>query len=236
MKLVKTSVLTLSLLAGSVAAWAQTAEEIVSKHLTAIGGEEAWKKIETIKMDGSMSVQGMEMPINISIKNKKAWRMDMTIMGMANYQIVTDKEGWMYFPVQQQEKPEPLPAEMVSALQGQLDIAGDLVGYKEKGSKIEFVGKDKIDEKDVYKVKLTDKAGKEKTMFFDASNYYLIREVQIAETEAGDQEMANNFSNFQKLPEGIVVPMTMESPQGPVTFKSIVVNQPLDDNLFKPSN
>ena len=38
--------------------------------------------------------------------------------------------------------------------------------YKAKGSKIELVGKDDMEGTEVYKLKLTTKDGKEKTMFF----------------------------------------------------------------------
>lgn len=236
MKLLKTSVVALSLIASSVASFAQTAEEIVSKHIAAIGGEEKLKTIKTIKMDGSLSMQGMEIPVVITALNNKAWRLDMNIMGTANYQILTDKEGWMYFPIQQQQKPEPMTADAVKAMHDQLDLQGELVDYKAKGNKIELLGKDDMEGTEVYKIKVTNKEGKETTMYFDAANYYLLREVEKIQADGKEEEMATNYSNFQKLPEGFVFPMTIESPQGPIIFKTVEVNGKVDENIFKPSN
>lgn len=236
MRFLKTSVIALSMLTASVAAFAQSADEIVKKHLEAIGGEANWKKLNSIKMVGSMSLQGMEMPITMTTVHDKAMRMDMTIMGTNNYQILTKTEGWAFFPIQQQQKPEPMTPEQVKESQDQLDIQDELVDYKAKGNKIEFLGKDDMEGTEVLKMKLTDKDGKEKTLFFDASNYYLIKQSQKVQADGKEEEVATVFSNFQKLPEGIVFPMTIESPQGPITFTSIEVNPKIDDSIFKPAN
>lgn len=236
MKFLKTSVLALSMIAGSVATFAQSAEEIVAKHIEAIGGADKWKSVNSIKASGNISAQGMEIPVTLTIVNKKAFRMDLTIMGMANYQILTDKEGWMYFPVQQQQKPEPMTADMVKQGQDQLDIQGEFVDYKAKGKKIEFIGKDDMEGTEVLKVKLTDKNGKEKTVFFDPASYYILREIEKVQADGKEEESVVSYSNYKKLPEGIVYPMTVEAPQGPVTFTTVEVNPKIDESIFKPSN
>lgn len=236
MKILKTSVFVLSILAGSFSAFAQNAEEIVSKHLKAIGGEDKWKTLKTVKMAGAMSMQGMELPISVTQVHDKAMRMDLTIAGTSNYQIITKTEGWSYFPIQQQPKPEPMTADQLKMTQDQLDIQGELVDYKAKGSKIELVGKDDMEGTEVYKLKLTTKDGKEKTMFFDASNYYLIKESEKVEADGQEIETAVTYSNFQKLPEGLVFPMTVETGNGPMTIKTVEINPKVDESIFKPSN
>jgi len=236
MKLLKTSVAVASLLMASVSSFAQTAEEIVSKHLKAIGGADGWKKVETIKMNGAMTAQGMEIPLNITIQNNKAWRLDLEIMGTSNYQILTNSEGWAYFPIQQMQKPEPMTPDMVKAMKNELDIAGDFVDYKAKGNKFEFLGKDEVEGTEALKLKLTSKDGKEKTYFLDATNYYIIREVEKIVADGQEVEMATNYSNYQKLEGGLIFPMTIESPQGPITFKSVELNPKVDESIFKPAN
>ncbi len=46
------------LLATAFIAKAQTADEIIAKHIEAIGGADAWKKVNSVKMEGTMLVQG----------------------------------------------------------------------------------------------------------------------------------------------------------------------------------
>ncbi len=237
MKFLKTSVLALTMTAvSSIMAYAQTADEIVQKHIAAIGGIDAWKKINSIKMNGSITAQGMEIPVSVTTLNGKGMRMDMTIMGTSNYMILTPGEGWTYFPIQQQQKPEPLTADQVKQSQDQLDVQGELVDYQAKGNKIDFIGKDDLEGTEVYKLRLTDKNGQEKTLFFDAENFYLLRETEKMKADGKEVEATVNYSNFQKLPEGITVPMTVDSEMGPVAMKTIEVNPTVDESIFKPSN
>ena len=69
----------------------------------------------------------------------------------------------------------------------------------------------------------------------DASNYYLIREVDKFVADGKEMEVAIDFSNFQKQPNGIVFAMTMGVPQGEVNFTKVEVNVKVDDAIFKPS-
>ena len=68
------------------------------------------------------------------------------------------------------------------------------------------------------------------------ANYYLLREVDKVQADGKEQEIATNFSNFQKLPEGIVFPMTVETPMGPMNIKTVEINPTVDESIFKPSN
>jgi outer membrane lipoprotein-sorting protein len=129
-----------------------------------------------------------------------------------------------------------MTADQVKQSQDQLDVQGELIDYTAKGTKIAFVGKDDMEGTEVFKLRLTDKEGKEKTLFFDAENYYLLREVEKMKADGKEIEATVNFSNYQKLPEGIVVPMTVDSEMGPVSMKSIEVNPTVDESIFKPSN
>jgi hypothetical protein len=220
----------------SVCSFAQTAEELIQKHIAAIGGAENWKKITALKMNGAITAQGMEIPVTHTVVNGKGMRMDLTIMGMANYFILTDKEGWAYFPVQGQTKAEPLTADRVKESQDQLDVQGDFIDYQAKGNKIEYIGKDDVEGTETFKLKLTNKNGKEKLLFLDASNYYLIREIQKMKADGKEMDATMNYSNYQKLPEGIVIAMSVESQEGPITFKTVEVNPKVDETFFKPSN
>ena len=50
---------TVVLLLSSIATvHAQTADEIINKHIEAIGGKEAWKKVNSLKLTGSIVAQG----------------------------------------------------------------------------------------------------------------------------------------------------------------------------------
>ena len=104
-------------------------------------------------------------------------------------------------------------------------------------SKAEYIGKDTINNVACLKLKITDKDGNEQTDYFDANTYYIIRTETKVKVKDDEQEVTANFSDFQKQPEGVVIAMTVSSPmgQGDINFKSIEINKPVDDNMFKPS-
>src|SRR5205085_9270305 len=86
--------------------------------------------------------------------------------------IVTDKEGWFSNP-RNGGAFEPLPSDRLKAAQSELDIRGALVDYAAKGSTVELLGKEKVGDKDAYKLKLTPKTGNEVIYYIDANTYYL---------------------------------------------------------------
>ncbi len=237
MNILKKSVLACALLATTgIASFAQTAEEIVQKHLTAIGGEDAWKKVNSIKYTGAISTQGMEIPVVMTVVNNKAMRVDYKVLGTDNYNIVTTKEGWNYSPAGQMQKAEPMTPEQVKMQQDQLDIQGDLVDYKKKGATIESLGKDDMEGTEAYKLKYTTKDGREKMMYFDANSYYLLKQTEKMTVDGKEEESETMFSDYQKQPSGIVVAMAIDSQMGPLKFSSVDVNPKTDDAMFKPSN
>ncbi len=81
---------------------------------------------------------------------------------------------------------------------------------------------------------MTHPDGKEETMYIDATNYYHIRSIEKTNVNGKEMEMTINYSNYQKLPEGIVFPMTMDQGMGPMTVKSVEINKPVDESIFKP--
>jgi len=237
MKAIKLSILAaMTLTAGITTVKAQTADEIIQKHIAAIGGLDNWNKIKTMKKVGSMSMQGMEIGMTLTVANDKGVRTDISAMGMSGYVIVTPKEGWMYLPFQGQDKVTPIPAEQLKSAQNQMNVKSDQLLDKSNVKKADFIGKDTVNNISCLKVKITDNDGNEKTAFFDATTYYIVHEERKMKVQDEEQEVAINYSNFQKQPEGIVIPMTVTSPmgQGDITFKSIEINKTVDDKTFKP--
>ena len=238
MKAIKLAILPAVMLAAGISpVKAQTADEIIQKHIAAIGGTEAWNKISTIKRVGSMNIQGMDIGFTQTIANNKGMRTDISAMGTNGYIIMTPKEGWMYMPMQGMDKVTPVPPEMMKGAAEKLNAKAGMLADKSEIAKSEFVGKDTIDKMACLKVKITDKEGNVMTDFFDASTYYLVRTEMTVKKDDNEQEVALSYSDFKKQPEGIVLPMSMTSPLGvgDINFKSVEINKPVGDEVFKPT-
>jgi len=219
---------------------AQTADEVITKHIEAIGGLENWKKVTSLVQTGTMAVQGMNIDVVNTIVHNKGSRQDINIMGMNNYVIITPTAGWSYMPVQQKTEVEPMTEEQVKQGQDALDIQGSLVDYKAKGHAVELLGKEDVDGTECFKLKVTKKDGGVETNFIDPKTYYIVKSTQVKKADGQEAEVSYSFSNFTKLPEGIVVPMGMTVPLGPgfnadFTIAKVEVNKAIDESIFKPA-
>lgn len=236
MKFLKPLSLFVAVVIGSTAVKAQTADEILAKHIEAIGGAANWKKVSSIVRTGSMSLQGITIDVTQTTLHLKGSRQDLSIMGMNNYVVVTPTEGWIFMPVQQQTEAQKMPDEQLKQAQEQLDVQGAFIDYKSKGHSFELLGSETVEGVDCYKIKMTSKSGVVGTHFIDKKTYNLVQSVRTAE----GNELVTTFSDFKKLPEGIVVAMSSVVPLGngmtaEYTVSKIEVNKTIDEALFKPT-
>lgn len=125
---------------------AQTAEEIIAKHIKATGGDN-WSQVDAIKMEANISsdaAAGMVIKWTMTAIRDKAARMDVSVMGMVQTSAVQGSEGWSTNPFIGQVDAEPLEDDQAKSMMDMTDIDGTLIGYKEKGYTVEFVGKEEI--------------------------------------------------------------------------------------------
>jgi len=129
----------------TASAFAQTADEIVTKHIEAIGGAEKWKALKSIEMKNKFSVQGMDIESKTVIVAGKSLRTDISVMGQEIITVVDGETGWSIRPTMMQGTgaPEDMPLAMVRESRKQLNLGGSLIGYKENGSTLELVGTEK---------------------------------------------------------------------------------------------
>ena len=137
--------------------FSQTADEIVKKHIEAIGGKDNWAKVKSMKMEMKMKANGADILVTIFQIDKKAMRQNIALMGMEGYSILTNTEGWSYMPFQGQTKPEPMTADDVKKSQDGLNLQSDFLTYKELNKKLEYIGKDDVDGTECFKPRLRNR-------------------------------------------------------------------------------
>ena len=157
-------------------------------------------------------------------------------MGMTGYQIVTPTAGWNFMPFQGQAAPEAMTADELKQSADDLDVQGKLVDYKSKGNTVEYLGKDDVEGTECFKLKITSKAGNIETVFIDPKSYYIVRSVVKRTANGQESDVQTDLSNFQKLPEGIVVPFSIKLSDGELVISKAEVNKQVDESTFKPSN
>jgi hypothetical protein len=218
-------------------AYGQTIDEIVAKHIEALGGAEKLKTVNTVVSERTLSAQGMEIPTKSVIVVGKSMRSESTVMGNSMVQVVHGEKGWKIMPsmLGGSGEPEDMSAEEIKPLFGQLDPFGALYNYQEKGNKLELLGKEKVDKKDMFHFKITTKEGLTMDEYLDASTYLVYK----VSSNIGGQEGELVFSGYEEV-EGIKMPNTIDisGPMGAFTMitNKTVINGPVDEQIFaKPA-
>lgn len=232
MKSVKLFFLAVALSAG-INATAQTADEIVDKNITAMGGKEKLASLNSVRFTGSMSTQGMDIPLTITRVHQVGMRVEFEVMGTSNYQIANTKEGWTFMPIQGMSSPIQMEEEQYKSFESQLDLQGALYNYKEKGTTIEYIGKEKVDGAEAYNLKVTLKSGKVSNYFIDTKTNFLIKTSSKVNANGEEMEVTNSLSNYKANADGYMFPYTSVSMQGPITFEKIETNIKVDESIFK---
>ena len=226
------------------AAAAQTAEEIVKKVLDARGGVEKIKAVQSERVTGRVSFpRGMEGTFAVELKRPLKMHVEISVGGQKFIRVYDGKSsGWMINPFAESKDVQPLPPEELKNISDESDFDGPLVDYKAKGNQIELVGKEKLDDKPVYRLKLTNKYGDIRFYFFDASSFLLLKWEGIQKT--GEQELPweSFFSDFHEV-QGLKYPFRIDqgSPgteiKQTLTTEKIEIDPPLDDSRFaKPQS
>jgi hypothetical protein len=213
--------------------FAQTADEIVDKFITAQGGKEKMLALKTVKMTGSLSVQGADVTLTINRKHMVGARTDISVMGTENFQLTTPEKSWSYMPVQGQAAPEELPEEAHKASVGQLDLQGVLVNYKDKGHTVEYKGKETVNGTECYKLAINTKIGKALTYFIDVKTDRLLKSVSKTMRNGEETEIESVFSDYRQTKDGYWFAFAMTAPQGDISYSSIETNVAIDDSIFK---
>lgn len=239
MKLTKIIASAFIVMTAATASFAQTADEIVAKHIEATGGAEKWKAVKGMEMKNKFSVQGMDIESKTVIVTGKSLRMDVAVMGQEIITAVDGETGWMQQPAMMggTGEPEDMPGALIKETLKQTNLGGSLLNYKEKGAAVELVGKEKLDGADVFHLKMTEKNGDITNMFLSTNTYFTLKSAGKRSIQGKETEAEVIYSNFKQV-EGLTFPFTTEVPSpmgGTMTLEtdSIKLNPTVDESIFK---
>jgi outer membrane lipoprotein-sorting protein len=216
---------------------AQSADEIVGKHVAAMGGADKIKAAKTIKMTGKAEMQSMEAPFTMTMKQPNMMRMEITIQGLVLVQAYDGKSGWAIVPFTGKKDPEAVTADETKEMQDQSDL-WPLLDYQSKGNKVELLGKDKIEGTDAYKLKLTRSNGDIETVYLDGDSFLEIKSEETRMIRGSEQQTETSLADYREV-GGIMFPFAIESStkgspeKQKITLDKVDLNVPAEDAMFK---
>jgi hypothetical protein len=225
--------------AAALPATAQTTDEVLGKYYAAIGGEDAWIALSTMRASGSIDVMGMmNGPFSIVQQRPSKARIEISLQGMDIVQAYDGETAWQIMPMMTgSNDPVVADAETAQQIMEQADLDGPLIGWEEDGTLIEFEGMEAMDGAEMTKLKVTTKDGVVTYLYLDDS-YLPVKIVAVRTMQGVETHLTTSLGDYQEI-GGLMFPFVIEidTPMGvqQLTFDSIEVNVPVDESIFSMS-
>ena len=212
---------------------AQTADEIIGKYITAIGGKDKWSQVKSMKVNGYIEVQGIKINFTKQAVHETGVRVDAEFQGQKIIDITTPTMGWSQNPFGGKSTLQPISGEELQQKLDELDIQDEFVDYATKGSSVEFIGKDEEDGNEFYKIKMVTKNKNESVYFFDVNTFLIYKEEKTVKQQGQEMKMVTKLLDYKTIPFGIKIPHKSEQMGQVLVTDKFEINPVIDVNIFK---
>lgn len=223
----------------------QTVDQVIEKHLAAMGGREALGKLTSRKATGTITIElpngaiggPVEMYSKAPNKVRAYMSLDLSAMGLNDKMTLDQKfdgtSGWV-----------------LDSLQGDRQITGNqldnmkngefpnpLLNHKTNGMKVELLPNETVAGKAAVVLRITPKVGSVTKLYLDAETMLVVRAIASVNVpeQGGDIETVSETSDYRTV-DGVKVPFKTvnTTPMQTVTMVIATVqhNMALDDAMF----
>jgi hypothetical protein len=225
-------------------AWAQTADEVIEKSVTALGGRASFAKLKSRRTAGTITLQTpagdiagtVEVLNALPNKTRTLINADLTSVGAGSLTVDQRFDGTKGY--------------VLDNLQGNRDITGEqldnmrntgfphlFLKYKDLGIAAKLIGKEKVGDRDTYLIAFEPTTGSTIRQFIDAETYLPIRAViKVAVPQLGqDVEQTSDVSDYRDV-DGVKIPFKLSVSSNVQNYTIVITkvehNTPIDDALF----
>jgi len=238
---VRRLVLALSLVASGVTLAGQavsqqpqlSVDEIVAKHLDAIGGLERLKDIQTMKKVAKVTMQGRETTTTMYFKRPNMSRQETTVDGKQVINAFDGTTPWIINPHTGFNRPVAVSGAQAASIREDSSFDSPLVDYKSRGTIIDYVGKEPLGEGEAHHLRVTSASRQVRHLYLDATTYL---ELKLA-ADVGGAKLEQLSSDYRDV-EGVKVAhhlktMVNGAVQAEMQLESVEFNLPLETALFR---
>lgn len=209
MKTIKYYILLSVVLLNSTAImYAQTADEIITKHIKAHGDSDKWETIKSMKIDGRFTAFSVEKDF-FAIKMDTAYYAELQLGQHEVIESFDGTSGWTIDPWQEFIFPRELNKNEIYVFNQKSDFFTPFYKYKEKGYKVEYIGEENVDGIDVYVIKLTRPNATPETWYLSTDTYLEYKCESNWVDFAYPAPSETYFDDFRTV-DGIVIPFFVE--------------------------
>ena len=218
-----------------------TAAQIIDKNVSAKGGLQAWRAVQTLSFSGKLEAGGKskaQLPLVLEKKRPRKTRVELAFANDTAVQVYDGAKGWKLRPYLGRRTVEPYSPEELKSASFESDLDGPLVDYASKGNKVELDGVEKVENHDAYKLKVTMKGGQVQHVWIDAGTFLEVKVEGTPRRMDGKLRPVSIYLRDYKNVNGLMVPYVIETAVDGnrdthrILIENVAVNQKLEDSLF----
>jgi len=253
-----------------------SAAQIVDKNVAARGGLQAWRAVQTLSLQGKMGAGGnqratlpvsmsnsaeaantiprrpaeeAQLPFLMEMKRPRKVRLELQFHGQTAVQVYDGANGWKLRPFLNRHEFEPFSEEELKIASHQEELDGPLVDYAAKGTHVELVGTEKVEGRDTYKIKVSEKTGHTFHVWVDAKTFLEAKiEGQPRRLDGTEHPVEVYYRDYRTV-DGLQFPFVLETrvlpvgknalgirdtpvPPERIVIEKVVVNPKVEEKLF----
>jgi outer membrane lipoprotein-sorting protein len=212
---------------------AQTLDEIIKKY-SAANRFDKLSDFSTVKIKAKISMQGMELPVDIWMKNPDKIKTVTNLGGQEIISAFDGKKGYMVNPATGSDKPVEMSAEEIIQAKNNNIFINILDNYNKQG-KLALLGDEDVNGYPAFKIKVDVDGVNSAIMYIDKKSF-LISKSTTTVKQNGMTMTVNSYPSDYKEVNGLILPMkTVSSAEGMsivTTYENIEVNTPIEDSVF----
>jgi len=228
----------------AASAAAQSADEVVERHLAAIGGREALAKLTSRKVTGAVTLSRPAGDLSGTVeiyskppnRTRSVIRLNISALGgpdeMTSEQIFDGRAGYAMNSIQGNSE---ILGRQLDAMRNNA-FPTPLLVYKAAGAALEVLPKEDVNGRDAIVLRVTPKTGSPSRIFFDAATYLIVRTITTIDSPTGGPlEQTSDLSDYRTV-DGLKVPFMVVNANQlqtvTIVLSKVEHNVQIDDAMF----
>ncbi len=201
----------------------------------------------------SRRVEEVYLPFLMDLARPRKMHFELDFNGQKALQVYDGVNGWKLRPYLNRLEVEPYTADEAKIAATQADLDGPLIDYAAKGTQVALDGTEKVEGRDTYKLKLTQKSGDVSYVWVDAQTFLETKvSGQPRRLDGTDHPVEVYYRDYRNV-SGLQIPFVLETHVDPVAktatglrdtpvppektvIEKVVINPEFDAGVFaKPT-
>jgi hypothetical protein len=228
---------------------ATTAAEVIDRNVAVRGGQEAWRKVNTMMWLGHLErggrADGPHIPFVMQLERPNRTRFEIKEQYNQFTRIFDGSRGWKVRPGNDgQPDMKTFSKEEVNYARDEFAIDGPLLDYKTKGVTADLDGIDMLDGHKAYRLSLKLASGTARKVWVDAETNLEVRYDRPATSPFAPGAPVSLYYTGYKTVDGLKIPASLQTSSDPnssvretgdkLVIDRMIVNPKLDAQTFLP--